>query len=95
MGTTSNKNFLAPCDRKINGHRLTVKVGRCGYYYWCIRPNKSDVSFCFNKLSVATEFAKRYANCHNGMFWYRLWTKNPLFHHEQCQSLLGELSYMM
>lgn len=95
MGTTSKPYSAYPCDRKINGHRITIQVGQNGYFYWCIRPNKSDVSFCFNKLSVATEFAKRYANCHNGMFWYRVWLNNPLYHYKQCQWMLDELSYMM
>lgn len=94
MGTTNQSINFRPCDRVINGHRLTVQVGRNGYYYWRIKPNHSDVSFCFAKLSVATEFAKRYANCHNGMFWVKIWSRNPMFHHEQCQSLLNELSYM-
>ena len=95
MGTVFNSNFYGPCDRKINGHRVQVMVSRNGNYYWRIIPNKSDVSFNFSKLSVATEFAKRYANCHNGMFWYKIWRNNPLFHYEQCQNLLTELSYMM
>ena len=87
--------YTRPNTRRINGHRLYPMVGMYGYIYWVIRPNHSDFSFCFNKLSCAEAFAKRYANTHGTKFWYRIWTSNPIWHFTQCQEMLTDLSHML
>lgn len=76
------KEPVRPCDRVINGHRLVAKLSPNGFWFWTTRPNRSQLTFCFAKLSSADAFCKQYVNEHSEKFWFNLWHGN-LFYSEK------------
>lgn len=72
----------APCERLINGHRLTpVRVDDLSdVYVWRILPNRSDRVFYFPSLTDAENFAKSFENLHTNSFWFSRW--RPLYSFE-------------